>query len=101
MQSAGSRLTRKAWLAAALGLGALLGCHPAQAGNSTRLEVSAVILARVACGSVSESGGQPKCSGSDPRTSFRVRSDRDVQARGSNPQPAGTYKDPVVLTIEP
>jgi len=99
VQSAGSRSPRKAWLAAAL-FAATLGGNPARAGDHT-LNVSAVILARIACSVVSENG-QPKtlCNASDPRTTYRVRSDRDLRASGPT-SGVRTHPGPAVLTIEP
>lgn len=100
MQNAASRFPWKAWLAAVLGLGAALSCNPAQAGDSMKLNVSAVILTRISCSSASVSGGQPKsrCSASDPRTTYRVRSDRDPRTSGPHQPQVG---DPIVLSIEP
>ena len=99
MQSAGLR-SGKAWLAVAL-FATALGGNPAHAGERT-LNVSAVILTQIACGVASEnSRPKPSCNASDPRTTYRVRSDLELHASGSTPPGVGAHPGSLVLTIEP
>ena len=88
-----------------LALGAVLGCGPAHGGDSTKVNVSAVILPRMTCKVVVPDGSRvPTASAractSNAATTYRIRRSTDKRADEAHAAPKG-HAGTVVLSIEP